>query len=510
MPPAPDEASFLSPLVRRLVVGLLLITGLGIRLYRIPEWPLDFHPTRQYRSLLLASAYYQRSLPDAEPQDRELAETRLARINFLEPPIMEFIACGLYHMGGGENARAPRIFASFMWVAAGVLLYLLAAKTAGADGALLALAFYLFAPFGLTASTSFQPDPLMVSLIIAAVWAMWHHWERPSRLRLVLVVVLGAAAIFVKPTALFFVYGGWAGCVLSAWRGRRIRSWVRTLAPFFLFILPAGVYFAACLVGDESTSLQARNSVMPHLWGELTYWRRWLQLACRVIGGVPLCVAVASLALFPRGPGRGIVLGLWGGYLLYGLVFSYHIHTHNYYHLPLIPVVAVTLAAPGTVVMGRLRDVGRRWSGGLALFAAALIGIFFSVDAARDVPSSSRIDQMVAEARRIGEAVNHSTRTIFLAAHYGKPLQYHGGIYGLNWPWSGDVRAERLRGERVPSAAERLEELRAQIDAEYFIVAHGRQFREQTELRELLSSNYPILARDPGFLVFDLRAGAGR
>jgi len=41
----------------------------------------------------------------------------------------------------------------------------------------LALAFYLFLPFGIIASRSFQPDPLMVSLLIWFLWAL-ERWSR--------------------------------------------------------------------------------------------------------------------------------------------------------------------------------------------------------------------------------------------------------------------------------------------------------------------------------------------
>jgi len=50
------------------------------------------------------------------------------------------------------------------WLLGGLALYALARRIASADGALVALLYYLFLDFGVIASRSFQPDPLMVGL----------------------------------------------------------------------------------------------------------------------------------------------------------------------------------------------------------------------------------------------------------------------------------------------------------------------------------------------------------
>ena len=51
----------------RLTLSLLLLLGLGIRLYDLTDAPLDFHPTRQLRGALIAPGIYYRWLPHADP-----------------------------------------------------------------------------------------------------------------------------------------------------------------------------------------------------------------------------------------------------------------------------------------------------------------------------------------------------------------------------------------------------------------------------------------------------------
>src|SRR5258706_7370780 len=46
------------------------------------------------------------------------------------------------------------------------------------------------------------------------------------------------------------------------------------------------------------------------------------------------------------------MLGLWAGYFLFGIYFNYHISTHDYYSLPLIPIVLLSLAPLADHVFG--------------------------------------------------------------------------------------------------------------------------------------------------------------
>ena len=47
---------------------MLILFGLGfaIRMVDLTDPPLDFHPTRQLRSAIIARSMYYRSLPEAE------------------------------------------------------------------------------------------------------------------------------------------------------------------------------------------------------------------------------------------------------------------------------------------------------------------------------------------------------------------------------------------------------------------------------------------------------------
>ena len=64
----------------------------------------------------------------------------------------------------------------------------------------------------------------------------------------------------------------------------------------------------------------------------------------RVVSGPLLVAAVIGTVLAPRQP-RRLLLALLAGYVAFGIVFTHHIHTHDYYSLPLVAFVALGVAA---------------------------------------------------------------------------------------------------------------------------------------------------------------------
>src|SRR3954447_3604948 len=175
--PSPLQAPLrLSHLARRpsasaavLIAGALLVAALLVRAYAIGRPPVDFQPERPYHSAIVARWYYIEHTHEGSAAHRQAALVSKKREFVREPPILEYAAALVYRATGGEHLWIPRLFLSICWVTGGLLLFLLARRLASIEAAVAALAFYLFLPFGINASRSFQPDPLMVVLAIAAV-----------------------------------------------------------------------------------------------------------------------------------------------------------------------------------------------------------------------------------------------------------------------------------------------------------------------------------------------------
>ncbi|WP_298008221.1 hypothetical protein, partial [uncultured Anaerolinea sp.] len=116
-----------------LLVLMLLAAGLWIRLYDLDDPPLDFHPTRQVRSLIIARGMYLQDLDGISEWRREFAVRQWRAQDVIEPPIMEALTAFTYRVMGEEVVWVGRLYSVFFWLLGGLGLWLLARRLMGVD-----------------------------------------------------------------------------------------------------------------------------------------------------------------------------------------------------------------------------------------------------------------------------------------------------------------------------------------------------------------------------------------
>ena len=509
----PAVAGRVRPPLSRTALALLLAAFAGataLRLVGVADSPLTFHPTRQFLGLRVARAEYLAGRPDVPAAVRLAVQLNERSAPQLEVRLLEAAVVAGYHLLGGERVWLGGTLSSILWVLlGGACLFLIARRLAlGEVAAAVAVAFYLFLPYAITASRSFQPDPAMVAFMLAALLALLRHHDNPTAARLALAAALSASAILVKPTVMFVIVGAMAALAVSR-AGLRGLVQRQTLTLFLLSLLPATVFYVHAIVAGTAVSSNAETSFIPGLFRQAAYWRGWLHIVNGTVGTAFVLAAALSIVVARRREARMVVAGLLAGYLVYGLVFNYHIHTHDYYSLPLIPIVALGLGLVADAAVARVRrmdlsPVVKVASGAaLAVLGASLLSA--GLDAAR-LHASPSPAAVAAQSRAIGEVVSHSTRTVMLAPAYGSPLSFFGNLSGSSWPSaaSGDFRAMRLRGEWVPSTRQLFDRMR-RSGAQWFIVTDLGELGRQPELMPLLDREARLAAGGPGYLVYDLR-----
>ncbi|MDO9349031.1 MAG: glycosyltransferase family 39 protein, partial [Anaerolineales bacterium] len=237
------------------VIGILFVLALGIRLFDLTDPPNDFYMVRQYRSLLIARGMYYQTLTDAPDWKRDVAVAQWKSEALIEPPLLESLVALTYRVTG-ERLWIARIYSSLFWLLGGVALYLLAGEMNLRAAGVVALAYYLFLPFGVIASRTFMPDPLMTALIVWALWALYRWEARRTWGAALLAGALTGIAILVKSVAVFPLLGAAAGLVLSRGALKRIildkQVWAvagLTALPNVLFYI-YGVFILGTL-GDQ-------------------------------------------------------------------------------------------------------------------------------------------------------------------------------------------------------------------------------------------------------------------
>lgn len=506
-----DKEDFLhaKPHYRWLLLGLLFALALGIRVYRISDPPLEFNSSRQYQCALLARYYYYMADPDASDWQRQMAKAQKP-LNY-EPPILEKVASLFYQIRGSELLWFPRLLSVIFWLAAGVGIYLISKRLWSETAAVFSVTLFLFLPFGIFASRSFTPDPLMVTLMVFAFLAIVIYFEKPTFLRLAVAAVLAAAAIFAKVQCVYMVLFAFGALMISRKKVREAITNLHLWIFIFTALAPGAIYYSYGLFITKSFQAQAHKmSFVPSLLASHTFYKGWLQNVGLMVGFSLFLVTVLALPLsYPRRTPRAFLMGSWVGYIVFSLTFNRHTCTHHYYQLQIFPLVALSVGYVGALVFARLNDSRIPWK--LCAAVMAILLIAFALDGIKQViirrhwlEKNMDFKKVVEVAKEIGQHVDHSVKCIFLDPEYGAPLKYHGWLAGWIWydAWKISFR-RRFLGEGETSAQELYSKNYAVHHPTFFIVTDLKEFDRQNDLKKFLKSKFPIVASTSHYLIFD-------
>jgi hypothetical protein len=494
------KASFFSSRFSQ-IAALVLLLGLGfaIRLYDVTNLPLDFHPTRQLLSALKARGMYYQTLTDVPADQRNFAIQEWEIRADIEPELFERTVAFTYQFTG-EQLWVPRVYSSLFWIIGALFLFLLAREFVSVDGALAATAFYLFTQYAVIASRSFQPDPLMVMLIIIFLWAVYKWSDSPTSYKWAIIAgLVGGFAIYIKLVAVFFVIGGALGAALRRESILQLARRPQVYVMAALGALPGAAYVIYGVWFSGFLGQQFGGRFIPSLFLSPSYYLGWIGMINDVVGGVALMFGLIGL-FFLGNENRRFLLGLWAAYALFGLYFNYHISSHNYYSLPLIPVVALSLAPLADAFFAKLTNLTGTKS--LRVIAASflLFGLFASLWSTRG--EMKRVDyrpeaKMWAE---VGQKLDDKN-TIGLIQDYGTRLSYWGWKSVSTWPTSGDFLYHvDLRGAQ-DDFEQRFKARTAK--KELFLVTDFEELNRQPLLKDKLVG-YPIFAQGDGYVIYNL------
>jgi 4-amino-4-deoxy-L-arabinose transferase-like glycosyltransferase len=454
--------------------------------------------------MIIARGYYFSSSGSVNEHSKQVALFSQNKQGILEPPIMEFVTSVGYRILGGEYFWPPRLLSSVCWLIGGVFLYLIGKRITDADAALFAIAFYLLLPFAVIASRSFQPDPLMVMLLLAAVLAILRLHDTPSKMRFTVAAVVSSLAVLVKPHAVFAILGAYAA--LAIYRQGIRRAITSFPLPVFLTItvLPAMTLYLSNVVIGRFFIHEAEKTLLLHLLVSPFFWRNWLSNIGLTVGFIPFIGGLLGILFFRPGLPIHLIIGLWTGYGVFALALNYNLATHDYYQLQLIPIVGLSLGPIVALVKTHLNSLNLKLHWRIGLWSTLLLALALNIALNHSRVINSDADHKLKTQREIGELVNHSTNTIFLSNDYGVPLEYQGLLSGSPWPLQWDLEWERLARVKPQTAQERFNSQFAKASPDYFIVEDLHEFDRQPDLKEFLSK-FPIVSHSNDYLIFRLK-----
>jgi len=481
-------------------LAILLVVGFGVRMLALTNPPLDFNPVRQLRSALIARAVYYDLNPKIDPQTRQLADS-MATLESYEPPVIEEIVGLTYTLTGQEQVWIGRIFSSLCWLIGGLALFAIARRYTSFWPGWFGLAFYLFLPFGIVASRAFQPDPWMVMWILLTTWTALRWSEKPTWKRGLLAAVFAGITILVKVTAGFFVAGVLILLCLDVFGIKRMLRTPKVWVMAGLALAPA-VFYYLVLHGKDAAAYATYNTLdMIGMTMTSKFYVEWLGMINLIVGQGAIVAALIGV-LLAKSKLRLALVGLWAGYVLYGLFWPFQYTTHDYYHLSLVPLVGLSLAPLAGVILQKLGEQKRLWQIAGVLVMVSALGYLFWVGrsevVARDYSSEP------AAWQKMGQAIPQDASFVALVSDYGFRLSYYGMRKAADyWPARNDLSMAQQRGDPALDVQAAFQNIIK--GKNYFLVAALDDFYAQTDLKKILTEHYPVFKQGDGYILFDLQ-----
>jgi hypothetical protein len=266
--------------------------------------------------------------------------------------------------------------------------------------------------------------------------------------------------------------------------------------------LPAVLYlvYGVFIRGDLASQFSGR--FVPALLFNPFNYLQWEVKMSMAAGGLFVMLGLLGLFLTQDSRLRIFLYGLWGSYILFGLFFNYHIATHDYYHLPFIPIVGLSLAPLGKGLFARLRESAVRPWARIAIYVILIFGLFSITWDVRNQMKAVDYRPQAAMWAEIGEQLDDDARVVALTQDYGSRLEYWGWRESLHWPYLGDAGYANVRSGRMT-----FDDLFDRFSSKmtHFLVTDFEELERQPELKERLFSFYPVSAEGEGYLIFDLK-----
>jgi hypothetical protein len=481
------------------MLALVFFFGLVGRFYDFDDPPLDFHPSRQLHSMLIARGMYYENLESAPEDQRVLAVNQWKSEGEIEPPIMERFSAWGYRLVGEDDLRVPRFLSIFFWTLGGVGLFLLSRDLIGAKGAVFGLAFYMVLPYMLYASRSFQPEPLMTAAIIWSWWAMVKWVKRKTWAYAVAAGLISGFAIYVKLPAAFFVLPAFVGLVLADLKLKKAITNPQVIVIGVLSVLPTLVYYIDGLYISGVLQSQTSFRFFPNLLADPFHYLTWKDMIDSTLGIEFFLIGLLGVLLIKEKPYRVMFISLFLGYFLYGTMFNYHIITHSYYQIPLTPVVALGLSAWGGLLIDNAK--GRQ---AFALLLTSGVLFFWMAynfwDARMTLKHANYREEPAFYASLGSELKEYSV--ISITPNYGYRLSYWGWKQTTNWKSVGDFVMRELAGMEINRQEMLMDAIK---DQNLFLITDFEEFNSQPEVKEFLWDTYPVFDEGEGYLIFDLQ-----
>ncbi|MBW6473434.1 MAG: glycosyltransferase family 39 protein [Anaerolineaceae bacterium] len=481
-------------------IVVILLIGLLIRFYDLTEAPLDFHPTRQLYSAIKARGMFYQDLQTVPAWQKEFAVGLWQEQGLIEPPVMERLTAFAYKIIGEEVLWVARIFSIFFWTLGGLALLSLTKRMIDRNAAVVAFLLFMVTPYTAIASRAFQPDPLMVMLMIFAIWGMVRWIDEDNIKNAIFTGLFSGLAIFIKSVVIFPLAFALIAIVFS--QKIKIIAVLRSKSVWIigvLAILPYILYmiYGLIIIGDLQSQFSLR--FFPQMWIDPVFWLRWIEMINHVVGFEFFLAAIIGIFLLRKTSYRILLSALFIGYFIYGITLPYHMSTHDYYQLPLVPIVAIGVSVIFSQIIAGIKF--SKWVSTLVVLGVLGLYMLYNAWDVRVTLARNNYDNEVKFWENMSGVFEPDDRVIGITQDYGYRLNYWSWTGIENWMSTSDFSVRELAGQEFDLQSLFKEQTKGM---DYFLVTQMSELNNQPEIREMLFENYQIREETGDYIIFDL------
>jgi len=491
-----------SRLLLIVTVLVILIGGIALRLTNLTAPPLDVHGWRQMRSASIARGMYYDTSPSADPTMKEQAHYLEVVFGQLEPPLFERLVAETYGLLGSEVLWVSRLYSIIFWLVASLAVFFLAWKVTSVDGAVTALALQMFLPFGVTFSRVFMPEPLYIMWMWLGIYVFYRWVETPKWKFAAMAGVFIGISILVKVFAAFMLIPGVALYLLAKLGLRQVvKNRQFYLMAGLAGIIPA-IYYIFLIPGASGNYLETWSLPYLHLLKDPAFYLRWWHWLSGLFNPVVLILAAISVAFFRKAE-RWLMVGLWAGFFIFGMILPSLITSHSYYSLPLEPILSLSLAGLAAVLLPKIAQSGKAWQ--VVFLGLALLSAGDAAVAARKDINGADYAAQAAFWKDLSNQLPDG-KYVGLLADYNAPMGYSGWRFVAQYPYSYDLDMAKMGGKEFNFSTQAWEFFKSYTDGmDYFLITELTELTAQPYLHDILFDYYPVVKQTQDYVLFDLR-----
>lgn len=415
----------------------------------------------------------------------------------------------------GENAFwLPRIESILAWHVAGIFLFLTCLNFFSFAPSFVALIVFYLSPNAFLLSRCYLPEPIMIMLASISFYTIVLWQQKQETYFYLLASFFSCLTIYFLPKPFFLLIGIYIGFGMS-YRG--------ILAPFkedktYLYIAFCLIPLILYRINGWGAKSHENHYLLWNLLGETGFWIHWRNSLIIMMETIKdysgsILFSITAFFLITQHKLRVPVLVMLFSYGIFGLFFTYHIHTHYYYSIQFFLIYFLLIAGSFDFLYRHSKSI-YYISALPALMLLSFYWYFSSSNVWRE--NESKLAYITHQKQlSIFEDINKKFKGMYIISSPSEGMYYHtfnNNIRIEGWPeyanYYGEKRTGMHKNETYQEHLTTLLNKAKQNGARYFVVNDITRYENDPTLVRLLKKyknyKYTLASNHVEYLVFDL------